>query len=155
MRRTAIGAAGAVAGAFVVLATHGAATSHVTATEHPDGANLGDGGAAQAPSGSGSGTSPGPLPAGTKTVTGPAVDTRFGPVQVKVSFANGKIADIQAVETPNDRGRSIAINRYATPILRQEVLQAQSANVDMVSGATTTSEAYIQSLQAAIDEAGR
>ncbi|HEX6499947.1 MAG TPA: FMN-binding protein [Micromonosporaceae bacterium] len=155
MRRTAIGAAGAVAGAFVVLATHGATVAHpvATGTGHPDEVAPDDGGTAPAPGGTGTGAPP--LPTGATTVTGPAVDTPYGPVQVKVSFANGKIADVQAVQTPNDRRRSVAINGYAAPILRQEVLQAQSANVDLVSGATTTSEAYLQSLQAAIDRAGR
>ncbi len=83
------------------------------------------------------------------------VDTRFGPVQVRVSFANGRITESQAVQTPNDRRRSVMINQYATPILRQETLSAQSANIDLVSGATVTSEAYTQSLQAAIDKAPR
>lgn len=87
------------------------------------------------------------------TVTGPVVETQFGPVQVAVTFGNGTITDIQAVQLPSDRMRSAEISSYAGPILRQEALQAQSAQIDLVSGATYTSSAYEQSLQAVLDQA--
>jgi uncharacterized protein with FMN-binding domain len=88
------------------------------------------------------------------TVTGPVVDTQYGPVQVAVTFSNGKITDIAAVQLPSDRMRSAQISQYAEPILRQEALQAQSAQIDLVSGATYTSAGYEQSLQAVLDQAG-
>ena len=87
------------------------------------------------------------------TVTGPALDTRYGPVQVQVTITNGKVIDVTALELPFDRSRSAAISQYAEPILRSEALQAQSAQIDLVSGATYTSDAYAQSLQGALDQA--
>ena len=86
-------------------------------------------------------------------MTGPALDTRFGPVQVQVTIANGKVTDVTALELPFDRSRSAQISQYAEPILRSEALQAQTAQIDLVSGATYTSDAYTQSLQAALDQA--
>jgi uncharacterized protein with FMN-binding domain len=89
---------------------------------------------------------------GTKTVTGTAVDTRYGPVQVKVTFEGTKITSVDTVQYPSESGRDVEINSQALPILQQETLSAQSAQIDTVSGATYTSEGYIQSLQSAIDQ---
>ena len=91
---------------------------------------------------------------GAKTVTGDVAQTRWGPVQVALSVAGGKVTDVQVVEYPNGNPRDAEINSYALPILIKETLSAQSANVDMVSGATVTSEGYLQSLQSALDKAG-
>jgi uncharacterized protein with FMN-binding domain len=88
-----------------------------------------------------------------QTVTGSVVSTRYGDVEVQVTIANGKITAVQAVELPSG-GRSGQISASAGPILASEALSAQSANIDIVSGATYTSEAYAQSLQAALDQAG-
>ena len=87
-------------------------------------------------------------------VTGPAVDTRWGPVQVRVTVSGGRITDVEVVEYPTENGKDRQINARALPVLVQETLDAQSADVDMVSGATVTSEGYLGSLQAALDEAG-
>lgn len=95
-----------------------------------------------------------PVPAGgAGTFTGSAADTRYGPVQVQITVADGKITDAQAVEYPQESGRDVRINSAAVPELNQETLQAQSARIDTVSGATYTSEGYQQSLQSAIDAA--
>ncbi|HEV8555371.1 MAG TPA: FMN-binding protein [Actinophytocola sp.] len=83
---------------------------------------------------------------GNLTVPGTAEATRWGTVQVEAVFSNGKLSDIEMLQTPRDRHATRAI-----PILRQEALQAQSADIDTVTGATVTSEAYARSLQAAID----
>ncbi|SDC88567.1 FMN-binding domain-containing protein [Geodermatophilus telluris] len=91
---------------------------------------------------------------GATTVTGPAVDTRYGPVQVQVTVSGGVITDVEVVEYPDGDRRDQQINSRAVPQLVQETLDAQSADVDMVSGATYTSEGYAESLQAALDEAG-
>ena len=91
--------------------------------------------------------------AGATTVDGPVVDTQFGPVQVRIDVAAGRIADVVALQLPTGR-HSGQISSYSEPILRQEALQAQSAKIDTVSGATYTSDAYAQSLQAALDKAG-
>lgn len=88
----------------------------------------------------------------TKTVTGTAADTRYGLVQVKVTFAGTKITAVDTVQYPSESGRDVEINSQALPILQQETLSAQSAHIDTVSGATYTSEGYIQSLQSAIDQ---
>jgi uncharacterized protein with FMN-binding domain len=81
------------------------------------------------------------------------VNTDFGPYQVQVTFNGNRITDVQIVTEPSD-GHSQRIAANAAPTLRQEALQAQSAKIDMVSGATETSQAYAQSLQAAIDAKG-
>ncbi|CAM5382355.1 FMN-binding protein [Leifsonia shinshuensis] len=94
-----------------------------------------------------------PAPAAaTKTVTGTAVDTRYGPVQVKVTFEGTKITAIDAIQYPTESGRDQEINSQAIPMLQQEALASQSAKIDTISGATYTSEGYIQSLQSAIDQ---
>jgi uncharacterized protein with FMN-binding domain len=89
-----------------------------------------------------------------KTVTGDVADTRWGPVQVQVTVASGKITNVSVVEYPNNNPRDQEINAQALPILVQETLSAQSAHIDMVSGATVTSDGYLQSLQSALDKAG-
>ena len=91
---------------------------------------------------------------GTKTVTGDTVQTRWGPVQVKVTIKSGRITDVTAVQYPSDNPRDQEINQYALPQLRSEALAAQSASIDTVSGATYTSQGYQQSLQSALDSAG-
>jgi uncharacterized protein with FMN-binding domain len=87
------------------------------------------------------------------TYTGDSADTRWGPVQVQISVQGGKITASQAVQYPQNNGRDAQINGYALPILNQEVVQQQSAAIDTVSGATVTSDGYLQSLQSAIDQA--
>jgi uncharacterized protein with FMN-binding domain len=87
------------------------------------------------------------------TFTGDAVQTRWGTVQVQITVQNGKITAAQAVQYPNDNGHSQDINNYALPILAQEAVQAQSASIDAVSGATVTSGGYLPSLQSAINAA--
>jgi uncharacterized protein with FMN-binding domain len=86
-----------------------------------------------------------------RSITGPVVHTLWGPVQVKVTFTGSRISDIQALQVPSHTTFSQQVNAYAVPILRKEALRAQSAQIDVVSGATYTSDGYRQSLQAAID----
>jgi uncharacterized protein with FMN-binding domain len=90
-----------------------------------------------------------------RTVTGPVVQTDYGPVQVKVVAQGHKILDVVAVQTPNGDRHSEEVAAYAVPILHQEALAAQSAQIDAVSGATYTSIGYAQSLQAALDALSR
>ena len=89
----------------------------------------------------------------TGTYTGAAADTRWGPVQVRITVQGAKITASQAVQYPQNNGRDAQINGFALPVLNQEVLQQQSASIDTVSGATVTSDGYLQSLQSAIDQA--
>jgi uncharacterized protein with FMN-binding domain len=86
-------------------------------------------------------------------VTGSAVDVGYGTVQVQLTIQNGAITDIQAIQLPRG-GHSGQVSSYAAPQLRSEALQAQSAQIDTISGATYTSEGYIQSLQSALTQAG-
>jgi len=90
---------------------------------------------------------------GTRTLTGPTLDTRWGPVQVQVTMTSGKITDITALQLPSG-GRSGRISSVAEPLLRTQALAAQGPNIDGVSGATYTSTAYAQSLQAALNGGG-
>ncbi len=105
--------------------------------------------ATPAPTTSGSSTGS----AATATVDGPVVDTQYGPIQVEIVVANGQLQDVTAIQLPTGR-RSGQISNAAAPILREEALQAKSASINTVSGATYTSDAYAQSLQAALDQAG-
>jgi uncharacterized protein with FMN-binding domain len=86
--------------------------------------------------------------------TGQAVDAFYGLVQVRVTVSNGRITDVQPLQLPNDRARSAYISQVAGPMLRTEALQAQNARVDIISGATYTSDAYAQSLESALQQAG-
>lgn len=97
---------------------------------------------------------PNPAPGGQRTVSGSAVDTPYGTVQVQAVLSGGKLTDVTFLQAPSG-GRSSRITRSAAPVLVSEALQAQNAQVDSVSGATYTSEAYTQSLQAALDAAGK
>jgi uncharacterized protein with FMN-binding domain len=109
------------------------------------------------PTAAGTGTTQAPqstVGSASRAVTGPVVQTRWGPVQVQVTVKGGKLTDVSVPQYPNGNPRDQQINAYALPILVQESLQAQSATIDMVSGATVTSDGYLQSLQGALDQAG-
>ena len=86
-------------------------------------------------------------------VDGSAVDTNYGPVQVEVTIADKKITRVTVPQYPSGSGRDAEINSYAIPQLTEEVLSAQSANIDAVSGATYTSQGFQASLQSALDAA--
>ena len=90
---------------------------------------------------------------GTKTITGDSVDTRWGPVQVKITVTNGRVTAADAVVYPLNNPLDQQINSYAIPALNQEAVQAGSASIDMISGATYTSQGYIESLQSALNKA--
>jgi uncharacterized protein with FMN-binding domain len=90
----------------------------------------------------------------SSTVTGAVTDTRWGPVQVRLTVVNKKVTNVSVVQYPNSNGKDQEINANALPILIQETLKAQSAKIDMVSGATYTSTGYLTSLQSALDKAG-
>lgn len=113
--------------------------------------------ASDAPVESGSASSGGSDSSGSSasgTYTGDAAQTEWGPVQVEITVTKGEITDVSVVQYPASNGRDIEINSYALPILIQETIDAQSDQIDMVSGATVTSTGYVRSLQAALDQAG-
>jgi uncharacterized protein with FMN-binding domain len=82
--------------------------------------------------------------------TGPSIDAYYGFVQVKAIISGGKMTEVQFLDYPQDRGTSRQINGQAMPYLIQEAISAQSANVNIISGATDTSNAFVQSLGAAL-----
>ena len=90
----------------------------------------------------------------TRSVTGPVVSTRWGPVQVAITLEGGTLTDVSALQLPDGDRRSASISDRVEPTLRSQALAAQSAAIDGVSGATYTSIAYARSLQAALDDAG-
>lgn len=87
------------------------------------------------------------------TYTGDSVDAFYGYIQVKAVVSGGKLTDVIFLKYPNDRDRSIFINQQAMPYLKQEAIQSQGAMVNIVSGATDSSEAFIKSLSTAIAQA--
>ncbi|MGC0417338.1 FMN-binding protein [Embleya sp. AB8] len=87
------------------------------------------------------------------TFTGDTIDTRYGPVQVAVTLADGRLTAVQVLQTPADNGRDRQLAARSVPTLTREALAAQSAKIHTVSGATYTSEGYIRSLQSALDQA--
>lgn len=109
------------------------------------GAGISQGTAVTGASSSGSGT--------TATVDGAVVQTPYGNVQVRLTVTDGNVTAAEAIAYPDRGGTDVQISNYAIPILSQEAVQAQSAKIDMVSGATFTSRGYIQSLQDALDQA--
>ena len=127
--------------------------SYRTSTSGPTG---GSGAVAAAPkivSGDpGSTSAPGGPPADV-VANGAVARTRWGPVQVQVQITSRRIVDVRVLQQPNGNRTDAEIHSYALPQLRQQVLQAQSSNVDGVSGATVTSDGYRQSLASALDTA--
>lgn len=147
LRRIVLASAATVSGMVLLLALK------------PQGAQSGADATAPAPSASSARPAPSASSAsgngsGGRAVTGSEVQTRWGPVQVKVTVSGGRVTDVAAVEYPTENPRDQQINSYALPQLRTEALAAQSADIDTVSGATYTSEGYKQSLQSALDAAG-
>jgi uncharacterized protein with FMN-binding domain len=99
-------------------------------------------------------TTTSPPASGARSATGIAVDTQYGAAQVRVTVKGGKITDIEALQLQGNDPRSLQISSSAAPILKQEALAKQSADVDAVSGASFTSASYKQSLQSALDKLG-
>jgi uncharacterized protein with FMN-binding domain len=149
MQRSPIVIAATIAGTAGVLAFHPhaetqTATASTASTTRTATATATPSGSAGSTSGSGA----------SGTATGDAVDTRYGSAQVRVTVKNGKITNIEALELQGNDPRSLEISSSAEPILKQEALTKQSADIDAVSGATYTSGSYDQSLQSALDKLG-
>ncbi|MBI4942216.1 MAG: FMN-binding protein [Actinobacteria bacterium] len=143
MRRIITAAAGTVGGLALLFSYPTSTNSGGTATT--------SGTSASTASSTGSSGSSGSSSSGT--YTGDAVMTRWGVVQVEITVENGRITKSEAVQYPQDNPKDVEINSYALPVLAEEVTAAQSADIDAVSGATVTSDGYVQSLQSAIDQA--
>jgi uncharacterized protein with FMN-binding domain len=157
MRRIALSVAVTVGGVLLLLSLK----PHSTAVAAAGTSSGGDAAPAPAPSASATApaTSPATSPAtggstATRSVTGDTIQTRYGPVQLRITVKSGRITAVTAVQMPTNNPRDEEITGFAVPQLTQEALSAQSARIDTVSGATYTSEGYIQSLQSALDKAG-
>jgi uncharacterized protein with FMN-binding domain len=99
-------------------------------------------------------TPPTTAPAQQRTFTGDDYPNQYGDVQVQIVVKGHQLLDVQPLQMPSSHQRSYEISQQAEPLLRQEALQAQSAQIDLLSGATFTSESYAESLQSALDRAG-
>ena len=152
--RSAAAAAPVIAQANAPSSTPQATTPTGTpTTSSGSSTSSGSGSSTSTPSASSSSSSSSSSSTAAKTYAGDPVSTRFGNVQVQITVASGKITAAQVLQVPWNDNRDQEINSYAVPVLNGEVVQTQSANIDMVSGATYTSDGYIQSLQSAIDQA--
>ena len=146
MRRIVIALMGTLSGLVMLFSYHTSTDSGAPPTTGPGTS----GGTTSGGASSGGATSGGTT---SGTYTGDAVDTRWGPVQVRITVQNGRITAADAVQYPQENPRDQEINAYAVPQLNQEVVQQQSAGIDAVSGATVTSDGYLRSLQSAVDQA--
>jgi uncharacterized protein with FMN-binding domain len=147
MRRSPIVLAATVAGTAGVLAFHPHSPAVRTATASTRAATPAATATASPTSTSSSGGVSG-------TATGDAVPTQYGDAQVRVTVRDGRIVALDALQLQGNDPRSVEISSSAAPILQQEVLSAQSTNVDAVSGASFTSASYLQSAQSALDKLG-
>ncbi|WP_239405288.1 FMN-binding protein [Frankia sp. Cj3] len=142
MRRIVLAVASTVAG-LVLLFSYRTSTSTST----------GMAATAVTSSGGSSGDGSSGVSSGSTTLTGSEVNTRWGVVQVQITVNAGRIVNAGTVQVPDHNPRDVEINRVAVPILNSEAVAAQNAKIDVVSGATVTSDGYIRSLQSAIDAA--
>ena len=99
-------------------------------------------------------TAPATNAGAVRTVDGDPYDNRYGTVQVQITLQGRQITNVTPLQMPTDRQRSAEISQQAAPLLLQEALQAQSAQIDIIGGASYTSQSYAQSLQSALDKAG-
>jgi uncharacterized protein with FMN-binding domain len=167
-RRAAVASVIASAGVVFAAIQVGSvvAASHTTTSSGTStgGSTAGTGTSGTGTSGtgtSGTGTSTGSTGSGSSgtaakdgTFTGQTEQTPFGNMQVAAVISGGKITDVKVLQHTDQGGRSVQISNQADPMLRSEVLKAQSAKVSTIGGATYTSEGYLQSLQSALDQAG-
>lgn len=154
LRRVVLASAATVSGMVLLLSLKPHTTGSVAGAARspaPSASSSASSGTARSGGSSGSSGSA----TGTRTVTGDSVQTRYGPVQVRVTLKNGTLTDVTAITYPQENPRDQQINSYAVPRLAREALAAQSSDIDTVSGATYTSAGYRQSLQSALDSASR
>ena len=137
----------------VVLFGYHTSTSSVMATS--TGSTFSGSKQGQSASGSTSGsTSRSTSGSSNTSVTGQVAHTQWGPVQVQLDVSGSTITHVSILQYPNGNGRDVEIAHYALPQLIQDTLDSQGHDVSMVSGATYTSQGYLQSLQSALDQAG-
>lgn len=160
MRRAPIVLASTAAGLGLVLSFHtsGSSSSRLSTssagTEGPSGTS-GSKGVLSPSSPSGTSTTtqaPSPATKSTRRGTGEEIEYRYGAIELEVTQTGSRITNITVVQDDSSDPRSEQINSQAVPILQSQALEAQSANIDGVSGATFTSQAYAQALQSALSQ---
>lgn len=149
--RAAVSAALASAGILLAGWQSGAHVADTGSTPAATSAATSSGTSSGASSGSAAGAGTAAQAAGT--YAGSVVQTRFGAVQVQITVKAGAVTDVTALQLTDDDRKSVQISNRAAPLLRAAVIKAQSAQVQTISGATVTSDAYLTSLQAALDAA--
>lgn len=155
MENTGSAAASTSAGTTGTAGAAGASGSSSSSSGTSAGSTTGSTGSGATGTGSGAAAEPttGAAAKAGGTYAGSVVQTRFGAVQVQITVKAGAITDVEALQLTDDDRKSIQISNRAAPLLKAEVLAAQSADVQTIGGATVTSDAYLSSLQAAIDAA--
>lgn len=139
----------AFSGSLSGQTTSGSGTGTTTSGSAPPSDSTSSGSSNTSGSSSASGSS-----SSASTVTGDVAQTRWGPVQVQLEVSGSTITNVSILQYPNSNGRDIEIANFSLPQLIQETLDAQGDSISMVSGATYTSQGYVQSLQSALDQAG-
>ena len=144
MRRIVTALAGTVTALVMLFGYHTSTAGSGTTAAVPTGpVTTGTSGSSSSSGSSGSG----------RTYTGDTVQTQWGPVQVQITVSGGRVTEVTTLQHPSGNPRDEEINAYALPVLRESALSAQSADIDLVSGATVTSQGYVGSLQSALDQA--
>jgi uncharacterized protein with FMN-binding domain len=153
MRRVFLAVTGTIAGLVALLSFRShvpsaapvASSGNSGTTAAGNGTGTGSGAASGQPAASAS------LAAGERAIDGNVANTAYGPVQVQLLVKNSKIVKVNILEQPSSTAHDLQIGQFAFPQLIHETLTAQSARIDAVSGASYTSQGYIQSLQSALD----
>ena len=152
MRRVILAVTGTIAGLVALLSFKSHAPSLSAAATSGTGAGSSSSSSSSSVPGEfPTGSQAASLPAGETALTGQVADTVYGPVQVQLILRNTKIIKVAVLQQPTNTIHDIQIGEFAFPELISETLKAQSAKIDAVSGASYTSEGYIQSLQSALD----
>jgi len=153
MRRVILAVTGTIAGLVALLSFKSHAPSLSAAATSGTGAGSSSSSSSSSVPGEfPTGSQAASLPAGETALTGQVADTVYGPVQVQLILRNTKIIKVAVLQQPTNTIHDIQIGEFAFPELISETLKAQSAKIDTVSGASYTSQGYIQSLQSALDQ---
>jgi uncharacterized protein with FMN-binding domain len=154
MRRVIIAVTGTIAGLVALLSfkSHAPSLSAAATSGTSAGSSSSSSSSSSGPAEFPTGSQAANLPADETALTGHVADTAYGPVQVQLIVRNSKIVKVAVLQQPTTTIHDIQIGQFAFPELISETLKAQSAKVDAVSGASYTSQGYIQSLQSALDQ---
>ena len=154
MRRIVLWLASTVTVVVLLFGYHTSTNKTAPATAASPSTSSGSGGTSSGSPSTGSGSGSSGSGNQAESYSGSVAQTRWGPVQVQITVQDGTITGATVLQQPSGNPRDAEINDRALPILVRDTLDAQSADIDMVSGATVTSTGYLQSLQAALDQAG-